>query len=84
VTFEDPSAAWEDPGTPGRWVFIGQTNDQKGVLLEGWASNNGSDWSQGFSSLGTFFPCVFVSSRHCLVPRRSAPCGVCGTADTVL
>jgi beta-fructofuranosidase len=56
VTFEDPSAAWEDPSTPGRWIFIGQTNDQTGVLLEGWASKNGSDWSQGFSSLGNFFP----------------------------
>ena len=34
VTFEDPSAAWEDPSTSGRCVFIGQTNDQKGVRLD--------------------------------------------------
>ena len=54
--FEDPSAAWEDPTTPGRWIFIGQTNNQKGVILEGWASNNGSDFDAGFSSLGNFFP----------------------------
>ena len=31
---QDPSAAWKDPSSSGRWVFIGQTNDQKGVLLE--------------------------------------------------
>ena len=46
----------------GRWVFIGQTNDQKGVLLEAWASKNGSDWSGGFESLGNFFPTTGASS----------------------
>ena len=66
ITFEDPSAAWEDPSQPGRWVFIGQTNDQKGVLLEGWASNNGSDFDQGFSSLGNFFPTTH--DGRCSIP----------------
>ena len=47
----------------GRWVFIGQTNDQKGVLLEAWASKNGSDWSGGFESLGNFFPTTGASSE---------------------
>ena len=66
--FEDPSAAWldGDPAHPGRWVFIGQTNDQKGVLLEGWASNNGSNWDQGFTSLGNFFPTTHDS--RCSIP----------------
>eukprot|EP01043_Picozoa_sp_COSAG02_P010809 COSAG02_NODE_389_length_23251_cov_259.067640_1_plen_733_part_00 len=66
ITFEDPSAAWQDPTTPGRWVFIGQTNDQKGVLLEGWASKNGSDWSAGFESLGNFFPST--GDSRCSIP----------------
>jgi hypothetical protein len=55
-----------DPSMPGRWVFIGQTNDQKGVLLEGWASKNGSDFSQGFTSLGNFFPATHDS--RCSIP----------------
>jgi hypothetical protein len=64
--FEDPSAAWEDPTTPGRWVFIGQTNNNKGVILEGWASNNGSDFDSGFSSIGNFFP--GTNDARCGVP----------------
>ncbi len=54
--FEDPSGAWEDPSTPGRWVFIGQSNNQTSVILEGWASNAGANWTAGWTSLGNFFP----------------------------
>ena len=52
------------------WTYTGLTDLYPSwvaqVLLEGWASNNGSDWSAGFSSLGNFFPTTHDS--RCSIP----------------
>lgn len=61
--WEDPTHAWPDPTTPGRWLFIGQTNiidstglKDEGLILQLFATKNGSRWTDGWTSLGDFFP----------------------------
>ena len=67
---QDPSTAWEDPTTPGRWTFIGQTagtaQGVPGIFLEQWALKQGSHCApdagpecfdtENWESLGNFFP----------------------------
>ena len=46
--FQDPAAAWPDPTTPGRWLFIGEVPvaeyavpaHAQGETIELWASHN--------------------------------------------
>ena len=64
--FDDVTHAWRDPQDPQTWRFAGQTTvcatpgctstSDTPEYLQLWASKNGSDWSQGFRSLGNLFP----------------------------
>jgi beta-fructofuranosidase len=59
----DPSQAWLDPASlpEERWIFIGHSNIKLSAggpavgVLEAWATENGSNWTGGWRSLGDFF-----------------------------
>ena len=93
---DDNTHAFPDPTTPGRWLFVGQTTvcqtaschdlskGDRPEYLQVWGSKAGSDWTQGFKSLGDLGASLptLRTSGAALPVRAIMNCPVLGSLDS--